>query len=253
MMNSEYLQYLPRVFKEGTGTEADFLGQYLKIFEALLSAREDARIKDQEDNDVKVTGLEELISIFENHLDAALTPVEQVTFTSGRQVLDSRFLTYLARWVALVFDQNWELDQKRAWLQKIVPLYKKRGTKSGLVEYLNTFVGRQVQVEEPPGGFVIAENSTVGIDTFIAGAPAYYFRVKINYGFPPDEIFEIDVWKNVRKGIQVIVDLEKPAHTYYNLDARTPGIIVGGPIYTREKARSTVGVDTLIWEKSKKI
>lgn len=233
-MYSEYLKYLPRVFKEGTRDETDFLGHYLKVFEALLSGR---------DEDPTVTGLEKHISLFVNYLDAALTPVEQVTFTSGKHLLDSRFLTYLAQWAALVIDQNWELDKKRQWLQKIVPLYKKRGTKSGLVEYLNMFVGRQVQVEEPPGGFVIAENSTVGIDTFIAGAPAYYFRVKINYGF--DESFEIDVWKNVKKGIRAIVDLEKPAHTYYNLDARTPGIIVA--------ERSTVGVDTLIWEKSKKI
>lgn len=242
-MHSEYLQYLPRVFKEGPGNEAEFLGQYLKIFEALLSGRSEV---------LPITGLEERISQFVNYLDAGLTPVEEVTYTGGTKVLDSPFLTYLAQWVALVFDQNWELDKKRQWLQKIVPLYKKRGTKSGLVEYLNMFVGRQVVVEEPAGGFVIAENSTVGIDTFIAGAPAYYFRVKINYGFPP-ESFDIAVWKNLRKGIKAIVDLEKPAHTYYNLDSRTPGIIVGGTKYTREKARSTVGVDTLIWEEAKKI
>ena len=44
------------------------------------------------------------------------------------------------------------------------------------------------------------------------------------------------------KGSRAIVDLENPAHTYYTLDARTPGFIVA--------KRSTISSDTLIWEKS---
>jgi hypothetical protein len=112
------------------------------------------------------------------------------------------------------------------------------------MEYLNMFLRRQVVVKEPPGGFIIGESSTVGIDTFIAGAPAYYFRVKINYGYSSGD-FNIDEWKNLEKGIRAIVDLEKPAHTYYDVDIRTPGIKVG--------EKSTVGEDTLIWEKSGKI
>jgi len=239
-MHGQYLQYLPRIFKEGIGPEVEFLGKYLKIFEALLSGREDGP------GGQEVIGLEDRIALFINCLDAGLTPVQEVTYSTGGPVLDSPFLTYLAQWVALVFDQNWSLSKKRQWLQKIVPLYKKRGTKSGLVEYLNMFVGRQVVVEELPGGFIIAVNSTIGSDTFIAGAPAYYFRVKINYGFPEDgEPFDINEWKNIKKGITAIVDLEKPAHTYYNLDARTPGIIIA--------ERSTVGMDTLIWQESNKI
>lgn len=230
---SEYIEHLPQIFRKAKEEgKPSYLGQYLKIFEALLSGRDDA----------DVTALEERIARFKDYLDPALTPVDDAP--SDR--LDSEFLNYLARSVALVFDQNWELDKKRQWLRKIVPLYKKRGTKSGLTEYLNMFVGKQVTIEEPAGGFIIGEkeNSTIGVNTFIAGAPAYYFRVKINYGYLPDE-FRIDEWKNLRKGTRVIVNLEKPAHTYYKLDARTPGIIVA--------ERSSIGEDTLIWEESKRI
>jgi phage tail-like protein len=230
---SEYIEHLPQIFRKKMEGEPSFLGQYLKIFEALVSGRDDAY----------VIGLEERIAGFENYLDSGLTPVEE-TSADGR--LDSEFLNYLAGWVALVFDQNWELDKRREWLRKIVPLYKKRGTKSGLTEYLNMFVGNQVSVEEPPGGFIVGEpeNSTVGVNTFIAGAPAYFFRVKINYGYPPNE-FRIDEWKNLRKGSETIVDLEKPAHTYYHLDACTNGIQVA--------VTSTIGKDTLIWKESKRI
>lgn len=229
---SEYLQHLPQIFRKETEGKPSFLGQYLKIFEALLSGRDDA----------DVAAIEEHIARFADYLDPGLTPVDD----PSSKRLDSEFLNYLAQWVALTFDQNWELDKKRQWLRKIVPLYKKRGTKSGLTEYLNMFVGNQVSVEEPSGGFIVGEedNSTVGVNTFIAGAPAYYFRVKVNYGYPPDE-FRIDEWKNLRKGTKAIVDMEKPAHTYYKLHARTPGIIVA--------ERSSIGEDTLIWEESKRI
>ena len=237
-LTREYIEHLPEIFRKeaGEGT-SNFLGQYLKIFEALLSGREDAEV-----DNTRIPGLEEKITKFVEYLDPGITPLDNDSLIA----IDSEFLRYLARWVALVFDQNWGLDKKRQWLQKIVVLYKKRGTTSGLTEYLNMFVGNQVSVEEPSGGFIVGveDNSTVGINTFIAGAPAYYFRVKINYGYLPDE-FRIDEWKNLRKGSRVIVDLEKPAHTYYKLDARTPGIIVA--------ERSSIGEDTLIWEKSKRI
>lgn len=238
---SEYIEYLPEIFRRQSvsGTQP-FLAQYLKIFEALLSGRADSDAE----------SLDKEILEFPNRIDAGQTPIDR----RSADIMDSEFLTYLAGWVALSLDQNWKLDKKRRWLRRIVSLYKKRGTLAGLTEYLHMFIGDQVFVEEPSGGFIVGEqeNSTIGVNTFIAGAPAYYFQVKINYGYAP-EAFRIDLWRNLRKGIQAIVDLEKPAHTYYSLHARTPGIIVGGPNHPRELARSTVGVDTLIWQESKKI
>lgn len=242
-MHSEYLKYLPRVFKEAPGDEAKFLDQYLKVFEALLSGRDDGKIDDSSapGNKITVTGLEKAISQFVNCLDAGLTPVEERIYT-GEKHLDSPFLNYLSSWVALLLDQNWELDKKRQWLQKIVPLYKKRGTKAGLLEYLKMFVGPQVLIEEPEGGFILGEieSSILGINTLV-NEPTYFFWVRFNYGFPPED-FDINRWRNLWKGTRYIIDLEKPVHTYYDIDARTPGIIVG--------KRSTVEKDTLIWERS---
>lgn len=245
VLSREYIEHLPEIFRvdDESGCPS-FLGQYLKIFEALLSGREDAEI-----NNIKITGLEELIAGFADYLDPGLTPVSD----SVSGALDSEFLRYIAKWVALVFDQNWTLDKKRQWLSKIVSLYKKRGSNAGLTEYLNMFVGNQVQVDEPPGEFIVGnkENSIVGKNTFI-GEPVYFFWVKFNYGYPPED-FKINIWRNLGKGASNIIDLEKPAHTYYRLDARTPGIIVGGPDHPQNIARSTVGLDTLIWENSTKI
>jgi phage tail-like protein len=251
---SEYLQYLPQILRGSEEATPGFLNGYLKVFEALFSGRDDTPIT------ARVSSLDGIIDSFPSRLDPALAPVDAVPPGAPPR---SVFLDYLARWVALSLDQNWELDKKREWLKRIVPLYKQRGTRAGISEYLAMFVGHQARVEELPGGFIVGSkpNATIGLNSFIAGAPAHFFRVRINYGFPPD-LFSIDAWKNLRQGTRAIVDLEKPAHTYYTLHARTPGIIVGGAVYggskspdplARNKGRATIGKDTLVWQASTKV
>src|SRR5437899_1193817 len=134
---SEYLKYLPQIFLGTDPSGPVFLDGYLKVFEALLSGRDDAA----------VASLEGTIATFPDRLDPGLTPIDGDTATP----LHSAFLDYLAGWVALSFDQNWELDKRREWLKRIVPLYKRRGTRAGLSEYLAMFVGHQAKVEELPG------------------------------------------------------------------------------------------------------
>src|SRR5262249_4597858 len=156
-----------------------------KIFEALLSGRDDAAPPGES----KVVGLEDILARFPDNLDPALTPV--VPSHAGVR-LDSPLLSYLASWVALVLDQNWDLAKRRQWVKRIVSLYQRRGTRAALDEYLAMFVGDQAKVDEPPGGFILGkvnnvkQSSTVGVDPFIAGAPAYFFRIRINYGFGSD-------------------------------------------------------------------
>src|SRR5215510_13801776 len=95
---SSYLQHLPEIFR-GKLENGDpvFLGDYLKIFEKMLSGRADG-----EEN---LQGLEQRVAKFVDYLDPALTPVDDPTATADST---SEFLTYLASWVALVLDQNWD-------------------------------------------------------------------------------------------------------------------------------------------------
>lgn len=233
--SSTYLRHLPETFgAPRPDGSAPFLGQFLKIFEALMAGRDDALA-------IGMEGIEDTIEKFPECLDPSLAPIESPLPPAGT-LLRSEFLDYLGSWVALAIDQNWDLAKRREWARRIVPLYKRRGTRDGLQEYLSTFVGNQVRVDEPDGGITLNEdNTTLGVDTFIADAPAYFFRVRILYGFPPDP-FDYTVWNNLIAGTRAIVDLEKPAHTYYQLEARAPGIIIA--------ERSTINVDTLIWDNS---
>jgi phage tail-like protein len=224
--SSTYLRHLPEVFRSRPDGLAPFLGGLLKVFEALLAGRDDAGA---------VEGIEALIDRFPETLDAALAPLDDTAAP-----LRSEFLDYLASWAALTLDQNWSLEQKREWARRIMPLYRRRGTRDGLQDYLTTFVGNQVRIDEPDGGIRLGiENTTLGVDTFLADSPAYFFRVRLTYGFPPNP-FDYGVWNNLQARTRAIVDLEKPAHTHYQVDARAPGFIIN--------VRSTINVDTLIWE-----
>lgn len=222
----EYIEHLPEIFRKETEEgKPNFLGQYLKVFEALLSGREDAKI-----NDDKVPAIEERIAEFVEYLDPGFTPFND----PFSERLGSEFLNYLASWVALIFDQNWDLDKKRQWLRKIVPLYKKRGTMWGMSEYLKIFIGPYVAIDEFLKGIQIGTTGTIGVDTFIGGLLPYFFIVTIDF----TEIIKTGFKSEVITSTKAILDLEKPAHTYYAFRLNFPGIIVG--------ERSTVAMDTII-------
>ncbi|PYR87589.1 MAG: hypothetical protein DMF84_31290 [Acidobacteria bacterium] len=230
---STYLRHLPESLQDTpAGVSAPFLGDYLKIVEALLADRDDARPA------TTVVGVEAEAARFVEFVDPARVPVENPAVAPLR----SPFLVYLASWVALVLDQNWDLERQRRWLQRIVALYKRRGTKAGLTEYLHMFVSTNAWLEEPEGEFIVGgPGNEVGVSTYLGGAPPYFFRVMLNYGFPPSP-FDITEWVAQLGGTRAIVDLEKPAHTYYTPDARTPGFIIA--------QRSTVARDSLLWQNS---
>ena len=146
----------------------------------------------------------------------------------------SDFLAYLAQWVALSFDEKWQPHARRRLLARIVPLYKKRGTKSGISEYLTIFVGPNVEVDDFLTGIEIGKTSTLGLDTFVGGLPPHLFIVTMTFS----EIINIGFVNQTVVATKSIVDLEKPAHTHYALRFAFPGITVG--------ERSTVAENTII-------
>ena len=230
---STYLRHLPETLQDTPSVvTSPFLGEYLKIVEALLADRADARPA------TAVVGIEAQVERFVEFVDPARVPVDNAVATPLR----SSFLVYLASWVALVLDQNWDLERQRRWLQRIVALYKRRGTTAGLTEYLRMFVGTNAWLEEPEGEFIVGgPGNEVGVSTYLGGAPPHFFRVMLNYGFPPIP-FVITEWVAQLGGTRAIVDLEKPAHTYYTLDARAPGFVIA--------QRSTIARDSLLWQNS---
>jgi phage tail-like protein len=193
---SSYLEFLPAILQQDA-----FLGRFLLAFEEMLG------------------GLEEQLDGIHHTFDPEKTPVE--------------FLEWLSGWVALSLREDWEEDTKRKFLQRIVPLYRERGTKTGLEEMLHTYTGMGVNIHEFLRPLQVGVTSTVGVDTVIGSSPAHYFWVHM-YVDTPDP----SVLSRKQQIARAIIDQEKPAHTYYELQIDVPTMQIG--VYSK------VGVDTLL-------
>jgi len=146
---------------------------------------------------------------------------------------DPDFLPWMASWVALVLRADWSLNQQRTVLAQILPLYQRRGTKGGLEHYLKIYAGPGVTIPEEPAPLQIAVSSTVGGDTVIGGLPPYFFIVNVAFDEPdPGKL------KEKAKAVEAVLQIEKPAHTYYKLNFSGPTFRLG--------YQSTIGTDTLI-------
>ena len=124
---SQYLEYLPAIYHED-----DFLGQFLLPFEGVL------------------TGFEELLSSIDRYFAPVLT--------------DPDFVPWLATWIALILDEEWDETKRRRLIGEAVELYRWRGTVRGLHRYLEIYTGLVPDVRERrwPGGMQIGVASRIG-------------------------------------------------------------------------------------------
>lgn len=237
---SSYLNDLPEIFSENP-----FLGRFLLAFEQVLTGLEGL-----DKNDLKPRkGIEEIIA----NIAKLFSPLETQTilgditnlFTplggatnSTEMEKEKEFLQWLAGWTALSLRADWTPDQQRQFLANIVPLYRFRGTKDNLIELLKIYAGKQSEprITEPEDTpFQIGVHSTIGLDTKIGGAIPHYFQVEVKLPSPDFELL-----KRQEEIVSALVDLQKPAHTYYDLTILYETIQIGN-LY-----RSIIGKNMLI-------
>ncbi len=184
---STYQQYLPAILQEDV-----FLGQFLLAFEKILSGLNETPSQEQiiTATTENPPGLEEIIDKIHLYFNPQQTPEE--------------FLSWLAGWVALSLRDDWQVEVKRAFIQRIVGLYRERGTKAGLIEILSIYLenagfGKKVEVFDR-------------FDNF-----PNYFQVQLTLNDrDPDKY-----WRQA-KIAQAIIDREKPAQTFYSLKILVP-------------------------------
>jgi phage tail-like protein len=226
-VSSSYLQRLPAVFGEHP-----FLGRFLLAFEHVLTglagldgagttqADATGEAADTDAADPGIDGLQETIAGISTLFDARETPEE--------------FLPWLAGWVALGLRADWTVAQKRDFLAKIVPLYRRRGTKENLADLLKIYTGlTPVITGAEDTECQIGVHSTIGKDMQLGGAPAHRFHVSVTMPNPDPE--------TLQRQFQIasaLIDLQKPAHTTYELEIVFNTMQLG--------VRSTIGRDTLL-------
>jgi phage tail-like protein len=220
-MSVGYERYLPELFRTDP-----FYGRFLKSFEKILSGVNDGVLIDGQ----PVVGLEDEIDRVSQHFVPDQAPRE--------------FLKWLAAWLALSLRDDWDEATQRMLTRRIASFFPRRGTRSGLEELLNLYL----QAGAPPGppaviasivepvAFQVGVHSTVGMDTWVGGGAPHHFTVLVDFQVVTPSSLELKP-----RAVADIVDREKPAHTYYDLQLLIPTIRVG--------VRSTVGMDTVLGNK----
>jgi phage tail-like protein len=220
---SSLLEYLPAIYQEEidqeTGQPDAFLGQFLLAFERVLIGEDGPSPEYQ--------SLEAMIANIATLFDPQQTPDE--------------FLPWLASWTAFSMRADLDFDQQRDFLSKIIQLYSWRGTKKNMIELLAIFTKGKPKIIESGGNeFQIGFNSTIGEDAWLGGGPAHYFQVTISLTEADKAAEKMDTQAIERK-LKIardLIELEKPAHTFYDLTVNYPSMQIG--------EQSTLGVDTLL-------
>jgi phage tail-like protein len=177
--------YLPYEFSKRNEdcTETDAL-LFLKAFEKILLGKTSENIVNDDDLD-KIRGLEEIIAEQSELFDP---------LTSNYK---ADFLPWLSQWVALTLRSDFSEEKKKEFIAKIIPLYKRRGTKDNMKKLLEMFTGKEVVIndlEEEP----------------------YFFKVYLNLNSVKESDEQADFDRAIHQACWVI-DLAKPAHTRYQL------------------------------------
>jgi phage tail-like protein len=174
-LESNYLEYLPALYRDD-----EFMGQFLLIFESIFKPIENA------------------VDHLPLYFDPWLTP-------------DS-ILPWLASWVGLALDPTWPEEKRRELVRSAAELYRWRGTRKGLREYLQIYTGKVPEISEHISGMRLDEETKLGINTQLGSSgEGHHFTVTLEL----DDSKEIDP-----NTVRTIIDAQKPAHTVYTLQIK---------------------------------
>ncbi len=156
------------------------MGRFLMIFESILGP------------------IEGVLDNISHYFDAGTAPRE--------------LLPWLASWVNLALDETWPLERRRELVGSAVELFRDRGTRRGLREYLRVYSGVEPRITEDYGGISLAGQARLGLNTVLGAGRPHTFNVTLEF---PDTIGADSV--NVEQ-LKAIIEAEKPAHSGYTLE-----------------------------------
>jgi phage tail-like protein len=173
------LKYLPALYAE----QDEFMGRFVMLFESFWLPIEDR------------------INHVYYYLDPKLAPPD--------------LLPWLATWVDLVLDEKWPEEKRRKLLSAMVLLYRQRGTRRGLQQYLEIYTGQQAHiVEHRAHNFQLGKITRLGPSAAL-GKRNVSHTFSVTLTLPPAANEEER--KERQRKIEAIIESEKPAHTAYTL------------------------------------
>jgi len=181
---SRYLRYLPALY------ESDVLmGRFLMLFDSFWHP------------------LEGMLNQIPEYFDPATAPRD--------------LLPWLASWFQLMLDEAWPEARRRRLLESVVWLYRQRGTRQGLQEYLEIYTGVRPQIiEHRARNFRLGTGNRLGFGVAM-GTRNVPHTFTVILPLPPittEDVIEKERLEQARlHTIKQIIDAEKPAHTTYHL------------------------------------
>jgi phage tail-like protein len=125
------------------------------------------------------------------------------------------FLPWLASWLALGLDAGWDDRTRRHVLRQASRLYRVRGSREALIEWIRLFTGLSVTIDENAwtyAGLRMGAGCRIGVDSMILErvntAHAFVVRLPVT----PEQLSEDELARLYR-----VINAEKPAHTIYCL------------------------------------
>jgi phage tail-like protein len=198
------LSHLPAIYRE-----SETLSQLLGLFEDFLFTKgpEPLATHPRCESSPAWVSINESIVTLSRLIDPFQTP--------------SDFLPWLSQWVALSDYEGIKELQQRRLIEKIIPLYASRGTKTYLAQLLALFTPQNTRIhidDNVDAGFTLG-NAKLGIETILSSDQP--FRFKVNIVMPaameyiPDGSANQKIW---RRRLRRVIDLAKPVHTVYQLE-----------------------------------
>lgn len=185
MAKGKFLQHLPALYQRD-----DFMGRFLMLFESFWKP------------------LEAQVETIPYYFDPRTTP--------------SSFLPWLASWLDLELDERWSEEQVRRLIRWAIALHRSRGTRWGLLKYLEIYTGQHAKIiEKVSNNFAIGPGATLGPNIALGrGNMPHTFTVALK--IPPLEIDDAAERKRQeaiqRRTIESIIEMQKPGHTLYKLE-----------------------------------
>jgi phage tail-like protein len=198
LARAKALRYLPAIYSND-----ELMGRFLMLFESFW------------------TPIDRQIDSLPHYFDAQMTP--------------SEFLPWLASWVDLVLDEQWPEAKRRHLLQSAMRLFRKRGTRQGLVDYVEIYTDQRPEiVEHRAQNFHLGPTGQLG-QSIALGTDNVPHTFTVNLKLPPlsamqptgedlpEEERERHRQETARREafrrhkIETIIEAQKPAHTRYNL------------------------------------
>jgi len=184
--HSSYMVYLPEIYHEN-----DFLNRLLMLFESFWKPIE-AQIRQ---SDV--------------YVDPQMTPPE--------------FLPWIASWIGISWDESLPAERKRALLHSAVELYQARGTRQALIDYLKLYTQGEVDIiEHRAQNFALGVSAPLG-RTVALGTHNFPHTFTVLVRIQRAELMRrlgenlANAEKLYRQRLEAIVEVQKPAHTTFDL------------------------------------